>query len=148
MSNLEQLCTEMATLARRNHYCYEDSWYTCPKADGGSSNEPKGHECDCGADEHNAKVNALLATLAQLKTKTTPIHQKPTVFTHKQLQILSEILKIPGLSGATWTYQEIVELRRATDDALRDREVIIPIPDHLKPPRFRFTSSGSNQPLL
>jgi hypothetical protein len=148
MNNLEQLCAEIATLARRNHYCCEDSWYTCPKADGGSSNEQKGYECDCGADEHNAKVDTLLATLAQLKTKTTPTHQETTMFTRKQLQILSEILSVQGLSGATWTHEDIVELRRTTNDALRDMEVIIPIPDHLKLSRFRFKNSGSNQPLM
>jgi hypothetical protein len=78
-----------------------------------------------------------------LKAETTPTHQETTMFTRKQLQILSEILKIQGLSGATWTHEDIVELRRTTNDALRNTEVIIPIPDHLKLPTIRFRSTGS-----
>jgi len=52
----------MAALARREHYHCEDSWYQCPAHPEGSADwsKPTG-VCDCGADAHNAKVDALLA---------------------------------------------------------------------------------------
>ena len=53
----------LAALAKRSHYYCEDSWYSCPKAEDGCANESRGHECDCGADEHNAEVDALMALL-------------------------------------------------------------------------------------
>lgn len=54
----------LAALARRHHAYCEDSWYSCPKDEDGCANDqwPKG-VCNCGADEHNAKVDALLAEL-------------------------------------------------------------------------------------
>jgi hypothetical protein len=61
MPNIKQICTELASLARREHYYCEDSWYSCPKAEGGCANDAEGGECNCGADKHNAKVDALLA---------------------------------------------------------------------------------------
>jgi len=48
----------LAALAKRSHYYCEDEWYSCPKAEDGCANE-----CDCGADEHNAEVDALMALL-------------------------------------------------------------------------------------
>ena len=50
----------LRALARRPHDVCEDSWYTCPKHPEGSSNvERVGSACSCGADEHNAKVDAV-----------------------------------------------------------------------------------------
>ena len=61
MDNIKQICIELANLAKRQHYFCEDSWYSCPKAEGGCANDAEGDECTCGADAHNAKVNELLA---------------------------------------------------------------------------------------
>jgi hypothetical protein len=44
-----------------HHYC-EDSWYSCPKAEGGCSNDEVGEDCNCGADEHNGNIENLLST--------------------------------------------------------------------------------------
>jgi len=65
------LIQQLAGLARRKHYTCEDSWYSCPQSDGGSANEHAGTKCDCGADEHNAKVDAIAAEL-----RTNPIEPK------------------------------------------------------------------------
>lgn len=64
MADIKQICTELANLARREHYFCEDSWYSCPKAEGGCANDTEGTECNCGADKHNAKVAALLTAAA------------------------------------------------------------------------------------
>ena len=45
---------ELKELALRNHYECEDCFYACPVAEEYCGN--RGDECDCGADEHNAKV--------------------------------------------------------------------------------------------
>ena len=48
-------------LAHRNHYYCEDGWYSCPKAEDGCYDEHEGDDCNCGADEHNAEVEARQA---------------------------------------------------------------------------------------
>lgn len=62
-SRLTEVLERLAKLAKRSHYICEDSWYSCPKADDGTCNDEKGDECDCGADDHNAEVDALLVVL-------------------------------------------------------------------------------------
>jgi hypothetical protein len=46
--------------AKRPHYSCEDPWYSCPKHPEGTANDFKGDECDCGADEFNAKIDSVL----------------------------------------------------------------------------------------
>lgn len=44
----------------RQHYvCDEDGWYSCP-ASGRCLNDRAGTRCNCGAEEWNAKVAAVL----------------------------------------------------------------------------------------
>jgi hypothetical protein len=50
---------------KRKHLEVEDSWYSCPKSPEGCGNEFAGTECTCGADEHNALVDAIAARLRQ-----------------------------------------------------------------------------------
>ena len=62
---LGALVEQLATLARRGHYHCEDPWYTCPAHPDGSANDDKPADvCDCGADSHNAAVEALQARIA------------------------------------------------------------------------------------
>ena len=49
-------------LAHRVHTYCEDSWYSCPKAEDGCLNEAQGDDCTCGADKHNAEVEATPTT--------------------------------------------------------------------------------------
>ena len=61
---LGPLVDELAKLARRQHYYCEDPWYTCPAHPEGTANDFKERGvCDCGADEHNAAVEALHARI-------------------------------------------------------------------------------------
>ena len=53
----------LAVLAKRSHTYCEDGWYSCPKAEDGCFDDRRGPECDCGADKHNAEVDALMALL-------------------------------------------------------------------------------------
>ena len=64
MTTERDLIQQLAGLARRKHYTCEDSWYSCPQSECGSANDNAGAECDCGADEHNAKVDAICAALS------------------------------------------------------------------------------------
>lgn len=55
------LCKEverLKKLAHREHTHCDDCWYSCPKSDGGCCNDAEGDDCNCGADEHNAEVEA------------------------------------------------------------------------------------------
>lgn len=65
MTDYKQLCVELAALAKREHYYCEDSWYSCPKAADGCADDYQGSDCNCGADAHNAKVDALVAALTE-----------------------------------------------------------------------------------
>ena len=58
------LCTELAKLARRDHYRCEDHWYSCPKSPDGCANDSAGDECNCGAGSHNDKIDELLSLIA------------------------------------------------------------------------------------
>jgi len=69
MTDFRALCVELATLAKREHYYCEDSWYSCPKAEDKCANDSEGEDCNCGADIHNAKVEAI-AVLAKYGTPT------------------------------------------------------------------------------
>lgn len=47
--------------SKRQHYRCDDAWYSCPMDEEGCSDTSKEKECDCGADDWNAKVDAALA---------------------------------------------------------------------------------------
>ena len=58
----------------REHYYCEDSWYSCPKATDGCSQDNDG-ECTCGADDHNAEVlkvfaNGMMELIDQAKDES------------------------------------------------------------------------------
>ena len=40
-------------------YC-EDSWYSCPKAPDGCSNEDRGDDCFCGAEEYYDEIKQFI----------------------------------------------------------------------------------------
>jgi len=64
----------LALLAKRYHTYCEDDWYSCPKAEDGCADDRRGPECDCGADEHNAEVDALMALLrSNVEVKRAPL---------------------------------------------------------------------------
>lgn len=42
-----------------HNYC-EDSWFSCPKAPEGCANDYQGEDCNCGAEEHNNKIDQAL----------------------------------------------------------------------------------------
>lgn len=44
---------------RLTHHCCEDSWYSCPKHEDGCSDGQQ-DTCNCGADSHNAIIDAAL----------------------------------------------------------------------------------------
>lgn len=54
------------TELKRSHYYCEDSWYSCPKAEDGCANEDEGPDCNCGAEEYNAKIDAIVTKLHEM----------------------------------------------------------------------------------
>jgi len=44
-----------------HHQVCEDSWYSCPQSTEGCANEFAGDECNCGAEEHNKRVDKYVA---------------------------------------------------------------------------------------
>jgi predicted nucleic acid-binding Zn-ribbon protein len=47
----------------RKHYECNDCWYSCPKSGECCNDELPKDECNCGADEHNKKIDELLSLL-------------------------------------------------------------------------------------
>ncbi len=64
---IDPTVVDMLNSLRRKHHYVDDCWYSCPKAEGGCCDDRRGGECDCGADEANATVDALLILLSQPK---------------------------------------------------------------------------------
>jgi hypothetical protein len=60
-AEIERLRAALSGL-KRPHLSCEDCWYSCPKSEDGCCNDsiPK-DECTCGADAHNARIDAALA---------------------------------------------------------------------------------------
>lgn len=60
---VESAIAALISLAKLEHYnCELDTWYGCPlSVDGCSQDIPK--VCNCGADEHNRKVDEVAAKL-------------------------------------------------------------------------------------
>ena len=54
---------EVLPTLKISHYYCEDCWYSCPKEEDGCCNEAEGEDCNCGADEHNSKIDALMKEL-------------------------------------------------------------------------------------
>jgi len=57
-----QRLRELLVASKRSHYVCEDCWYSCPKSGECCNEFRKQDECDCGADEWNAKVDTALST--------------------------------------------------------------------------------------
>ena len=54
---------------RRSHFVLEDDcWYSCPKS-GRCCNDNAGDDCNCGADAHNARIDAVIAKLPQAQPR-------------------------------------------------------------------------------
>jgi len=53
---------------RRSHTICDDSYYSCPKAEGGCANEMEGDECNCGADKHNERLDRIIGYLRGKET--------------------------------------------------------------------------------
>lgn len=60
---LHYLILQLKEFGLRGHYSCEDNWFSCPKAPEGCSDDSKGEECNCGADERNQQVEELYRTI-------------------------------------------------------------------------------------
>jgi len=66
LARLRRETVETLNSLRWPHLEVEDSWYSCPKSVAGCINEAL-VGCNCGADEYNAKIDALVARLSREK---------------------------------------------------------------------------------
>ncbi len=55
---LGEVITWLEANKQSHNYC-EDTWYSCPKHEEGCANDGWGKDCNCGADDHNAEIDAL-----------------------------------------------------------------------------------------
>lgn len=58
---------ELVSLAIKEHYYCEDSWYSCPLVEDGCADDSQDEGiCNCGAIEHNLKVYKKLSELREI----------------------------------------------------------------------------------
>lgn len=60
--NMERLRAALLA-AKRHHYVCEDNWYSCPLSAEGCADERES-DCNCGAAERNAAIDAVLEETA------------------------------------------------------------------------------------
>lgn len=58
---------------RRPHLVEGDCWYSCPKSGDCCDDERDTNHCDCGADAHNAIIDAALAEVCEALNETGDI---------------------------------------------------------------------------
>jgi hypothetical protein len=68
MIKIEELIAKLEDLKVSHDTC-EDCWYSCPKSKEGSCDNRQ-KDCNCGADEHNAEVDSLIAWVRSNTTET------------------------------------------------------------------------------
>ena len=69
-AEIESIVVELSELKRQHHYC-DDSWYSCPMEESGCINEDEPKKCNCGADDHNTKIDLLIGRVRALKLAET-----------------------------------------------------------------------------
>jgi len=57
--NKEEIITALKALYREHHYG-DDCWYTCPAHPEGCCDSTQGKSCNCGAEEHNRKLDDII----------------------------------------------------------------------------------------
>jgi hypothetical protein len=63
-AEVERLRAALAAAKISHFHCEMDQWYSCPKSPEGCQNPSDGDDCTCGADEHNAAIDAALGERA------------------------------------------------------------------------------------
>lgn len=64
MKNKMDIINEILSLKIAHFEC-GDNWYSCPKSLNGCDNDLIDGECNCGADEHNAKVDVIIEKIKE-----------------------------------------------------------------------------------
>ncbi len=62
---MEKLVKELIQLAKQSHYtCDMDTWYNCPLSiEGCPDSSYEKNKCNCGAEEHNKRVDEIAKEL-------------------------------------------------------------------------------------
>lgn len=104
LARLQQDFSTLCVLARRDHSVCDDLYYSCPS----SGAHPHGNDgtCDCGAAEHNAKVDAIVNGLMPRK-KPAPLDAPDGPFTEEQKAYMRRAY---GLDEVKMTDGRIVSL--------------------------------------
>ena len=96
LAELLTIIDQMFALAYRPHDYCEDVFYTCPKhpeyAEAGSYWTEKVTDCNCGADDHNAKVDALKQELMAVLGQPAPCAATPPLVDNDQRDYFLEVL--------------------------------------------------------
>lgn len=98
---------ELLKQAQMNHVVCEDSWYSCPLAEGGCSDDAVSEKCNCGASRINetleqlgAQVEQVLQLLVQIQESAYVDDFGLTLYTVDADQLGRAIEMLKGSKGA------------------------------------------------
>ena len=60
--NKSDLILKLGKLRISHSYC-DDGWYSCPKSEDGCADDSVDDKCNCGAEEHNELLDAIIKEL-------------------------------------------------------------------------------------
>lgn len=92
LAELLTVIDQTFALAYRPHDYCEDSYYTCPKHPEGYVDKDQEIKCNCGADDHNAKVDALKQELMAVLGQPAPCAATPPLVDNDQRDYFLEVL--------------------------------------------------------
>ena len=118
------LITELVELAKRPHYQCEDSWYSCPMSQDGCANDAA-EGCDCGANDHNAKVGVIATLLLQRKIDTPDTGEVAELVEWLRNEANQHAVSWPEASSKATRLADFVE--RLAPVPPTDEELISPI---------------------
>lgn len=102
INNIKQRFNENFPL---EHYLCEDSWYSCPKADGGCSDEQAGDGCNCGIIEYHDKLWNFIQEEIE-KTEDNKLKELIEIFEFRKSE---NTVEEPTLEEITKVYADSID---------------------------------------
>lgn len=123
VSPFDAAMERLSALHREHFVNDEDCWYSCP-ASGQCCNDELGNECNCGANERNAVLDAALATIrADRAALIATIQRQEEALAAVERTTPQEVLDAWGrIRWASW-YEGREDDRITIDNYLRGSHV-------------------------
>jgi hypothetical protein len=85
---------------RIDHFECEDRFYSCPKSRNGCYNDCAGNSCDCGADNHNARINKIISYINTKQQRAKKAKRAYQAFNEHSNDMTDNGLNTPAADNA------------------------------------------------